>query len=96
MWSSLNGCNDGGSRSAQGEINGPKSFHAVNLFGGRNFFKSRKRVNQRENRMVEMKAEIDLRSQTIPWIELAQTKLRIRSAESGRGCEDLWSEQDVG
>ena len=55
-----------------------------------------KRVNQRENQMVEMKAEIDLRSQTIPWIELTRRKLRIRSAESGRGCEDLQSEQDVG
>ena len=46
--------------------------------------------------MVEMKAEIDLRSQTIPWIELARRKLRFQSAESGRGCEDLRSEQDVG
>ena len=39
LWSSLNGCNVGGSRSAQGEIKGPKSFHMVNLLGGRNFFK---------------------------------------------------------
>ena len=70
---------------SQGEINSPKSFRVVNLIGGRNFLKSRKRVNQRENQMVEMKVEIDLRSQTILWIELARSKLRIRSTESGRG-----------
>ena len=35
--------------------------------------------------MVEMKAEIDLWSQTILRIELAQIKLLIRSAKSGRG-----------
>ena len=38
----LNWCNVGGLISAQGEINCPKSFHAVNLLGGRNFFKLRK------------------------------------------------------
>ena len=59
-------------------------------------FQIAKRVNQRENRMVEMKAEIDLSSQTIPRIELAQRKLRFQSTESGRGCEDLRSKQDVG
>ena len=46
--------------------------------------------------MVEMKAKIDLQSQKIPRIELAWRKLRIRSAESGRGCEDIRLEQDVG
>ena len=59
-------------------------------------FQIAKRVNQQENQMVEMKKEIDLRSQTIVWTELAWRKLRFRSAKSGRGCEDLWSEQDVG
>ena len=43
-----------------------------------------------------MKAEIDLQSQTIPRIELVQRKLRLQSTKSGRGCEDLQSEQDVG
>ena len=46
--------------------------------------------------MVEMKVEIDLQTQTIPWIELAWRKLRIRSMESGRGCEDIRSEKYVG
>ena len=46
--------------------------------------------------MVEMKAEIDLQSQTILWIELVQRNLSFRSTESGRGCEALWSKQDVG
>ena len=46
--------------------------------------------------MVEMKVEIVLRSQTIPWIELAQRKLRIRSMESGRGYEDLQQKKMLG
>ena len=46
--------------------------------------------------MVEMKAKIDLRSQTILQIELAWKKLRFRFAESGRGSEDLQLEQYVG
>ena len=53
-------------------------------------------VKGRKDRTVEVKAEIDLWSLSIPRSELAWVKLKSKIMKSGRGCIDQWSRHEVG